>query len=118
MAKTTEKPSVVEHPEQLHQALATPANGEPKPKKKRTPGIKYKTRITTVPVGPTDNPLDQPAIPIRGGFKFPGLIFENTLAGCIVKIPAKAAYMVNPTIRELFTVLSETFDPKKTEETK
>jgi len=81
----------------------TPVTG--KEKRKRTPGIKYTTQIPTKRVEDPNSLMDQYIKPVKGGFKFPGMIFENSLAGLIVKIPSKQAYLVQPTLREIINAL-------------
>jgi hypothetical protein len=110
MAKSTQDPTNTPNTVGSQPKSTDTTAVETKIRKKRTPGVKYKTQIPTASPKESNNPLDQPAIPHRGGFKFPGVKIETTLAGCIVKIPAKGAYAVRPTIREVFMILQGLFD--------
>lgn len=97
-------------------APATPSDDVPNqaaPKKKRKPGVKY-TKImpseyALVEGKQPTNPLDQLAEAVKGGLKFPGVIFEKTIMGVCVKIPARAAAIQAPTIRQLVKVLDELY---------
>lgn len=86
------------------------------PKKTRKKGIKY-TKLADSAYSPVDdkpptNPLDQLAIAVRGGLKFPGIEFENNLLGLVVKIPALEKFIPAPTVRQLFEALDGFYKPK------
>lgn len=92
-------------------ATMTPNQAAPK-RAKRKP-VKY-TNIVESGYKPTDNPeamhpLDKPAITSRGGLKFPGVEFEYNVLGVVVRIPAKATIVKNPTVRQLLRVLDELY---------
>jgi hypothetical protein len=95
---------------------ATPSDAVPNqaaPRKQRTPGIKYTKIINSKYVEhngdvPT-NPLDQLAETAKGGLKFPGVVFEKTIFGTIVKIPGRQTAIKNPTVRQVFEVLDEIY---------
>ena len=83
------------------------------PKKTRKKGVKY-TKLAdsaykTVDGKPPENPLDGLAIAVRGGLKFPGILFENSLLGLVVKIPALEKFIPAPTVRQLFEALDSHF---------
>jgi len=84
-----------------------------KPRKARSPSIKY-SKVVESAYKPTENPeamhpLDKPAVTSRGGLKFPGVEFESTVFGVLVRIPAKSTIVKNPTIRQLLEVLDELY---------
>lgn len=83
------------------------------PKKQRAKSIKYE-KVVESEYKPTDNPeamhpLDKPAITSRGGLKFPGVEFESSLLGILVKIPARSTIIKNPTVRQLIKALDELY---------
>jgi hypothetical protein len=84
-----------------------------KPRKKRTPGVKY-TNIINSKYAPKNgekpaNPLDQLAETSKGGLKFPGVTFEKTIFGTIVKIPARQTALKDPTVRQIVEVLEDLY---------
>ena len=83
------------------------------PKKTRNKGVKYTTIVDssykTVDGAPPTNPLDQEIVTHRGGLEFPGVIFETTLLGSLVKIPAKCTAIKAPTLRQLVAELDKLY---------
>ena len=109
MANKTNTPAPAAVPETTSDSVPNQAA----PKKKRTPGVKY-TKIIPSEYQqqngkPPSNPLDQLAKAVKGGLKFPGVIFENTIMGVCVKIPGRGAAIQAPTIRQLVKVLDELY---------
>jgi hypothetical protein len=92
---------------------AVPTPNEAAPKKHRNKGVKYTTIVESEFKPPEDgkpqNPLDAPLVTTKGGCRFPGVIFESSMWGTIVKIPAKAVAIKSPTMRQLVKVLQDLY---------
>lgn len=86
------------------------------PKKTRKRGVKYTTLIESdfnkAKFEETKNPLDNVIQTVKGGLKFPGVVFETTILGSVVKIPARATAIKAPTLRQLVKVLDELYEVK------
>src|SRR5438874_7094848 len=86
------------------------------PKKTRKRGVKYTNIVESnfdsgVHIA-NGNPLDAPVETVRGGLRFGGVVFETTLLGTIVKIPAKATIIKSPTLRQLMKVIDDLYTEK------
>lgn len=83
------------------------------PKREKRKPIKYTTIVeseykpSTTP--DTMHPLDKPAITSRGGLKFDGVEFDVNPLGIVVRIPARATIIKNPTVRQLIAVLDNLY---------
>ena len=93
-----------------------PQTNEAAPKKSRKKGIKY-VKLEESAYKPENgkapaNPLDGLAVAVKGGLRFPGVVFENELLGLVVKIPDKAAFIPSPTVRQLFNAIDKLYAQK------
>lgn len=100
-------------PQNLQQAAERGTPNTAAPKKARRKGVKYTNIVESTYKPPEDgkpqNPLDMKCKTVKGGLKFPGVVFENTIFGAIVKIPGKAVAIKEPTVRQLIEVLEDLY---------
>ena len=89
--------------------IATPVAGGEKPKRTRSPSIKWKvipSDYQPLPNGeaPT-NPLDLPVKVSKGGIRFEFLTLSEFLGEVVCKVPSLETAIKNPTLRQIIELV-------------